>query len=219
MQSKRFDHRGVQSFPSLLLIEKTIMCRYLSLIIHSCSFAFHALFFVLFSPCGALPLSRVSFPYVTVVEFCPRMAHQAMNTSLQCVATHSLLQYSLSQSLLSTAGLVQPARTQMLRLAAVVTLGTGATFTSTSIPSSASATSSPPVTISADCPTSTVRSAEDTDVGVSPADVTMIGALESDCRDDGTTLICSGGGAVAAFAPPPRGLACRGGGAWACTIC
>lgn len=52
-------------------------------------------------------------------------------------------------------------------------------------------------------------------MGVSLADVTMIGALESDCRDGGTTLICSGGGAVAA----PRGLACRGGGAWACTIC
>lgn len=37
--------------------------------------------FVLFSPCSA-PLSDVSLPYVTVVEFCPRMAHQAMNTSL-----------------------------------------------------------------------------------------------------------------------------------------
>lgn len=70
------------------------------------------------------------------------------------------------------------------------------------------------------CPTSTVRADEDdTDVGVSPTDVTIMGALESDCRDTGTTLICSGGGAVAAAAPPPRGLACRGGGAWACTIC
>lgn len=76
-------------------------------------------------------------------------------------------------------------------------------------PSSASATSSP-----ADCPTSTVRPAMG-DVGVSPPDVTMIGALEFDCRAEGTILICSGGGAVAA----PRGLACRGGGAWACTIC
>lgn len=55
-------------------------------------------------------------------------------TNLQCVATHSLLQYSLSQSLLSTAGLVQPARTQMLlEFSVEATLGTGATFTSTSI--------------------------------------------------------------------------------------
>lgn len=53
------------------------------------------------------------------------------------------------------------------------------------------------------------------DTGVSPPAVTMIDVFESDCRDDGTTLICSGGGAVAV----PRGFACRGGGAWACTIC
>lgn len=42
---------------------------------------FTCYFFVLFSPCNA-PTSGASFPYVTVVEFCPRMAHQAMNTSL-----------------------------------------------------------------------------------------------------------------------------------------
>lgn len=55
-------------------------------------------------------------------------------TNLQCVATHSLLQYSLSQSLLSTAGLVQPARTQILfEFSVEATLGTGATLTSTSI--------------------------------------------------------------------------------------
>lgn len=39
------------------------------------------LFVVLFPPRSAR-LSDVSFPYETVVEFCPRMAHQAMNTSL-----------------------------------------------------------------------------------------------------------------------------------------
>lgn len=83
-------------------------------------------------------------------------------------------------------------------------------------PSSASVTSSPPVTMAAGCPTSTVRpDDDDTDAAVSPADVTMIGVPESVCRDDGT-LICSGGGAGVA---PPRGLACSGGGAWACTIC
>lgn len=70
-----------------------------------------------------------------------------------------------------------------------------------------SATSSPPVT-SADCPISIVRPDEDTVVAVSLLDVTMIG-VESVCRDDGTTLICNGGGAVAV----PRGLACKGGGA------
>lgn len=138
------------------------------------------------------------------------MAHQAINTSLQCVATHSLLQYSLSQSLLSTAGLVQPARTQMVGLADGATLKPGVTFTSTSIPSSASATTSPADTV---CPTSTAR-VEDEE-GVSPVDVTMIGVLELAWRAEGTTLICSGGGAVAAA----RGLACRRGGAWACTIC
>lgn len=87
-------------------------------------------------------------------------------------------------------------------------------------PSSPSATSSPPVT-SPVCPTSTARAevVADTVVGVSPVDVTMIEALESDWRAEGTTL--SGGGAVVAAAapPPPRGLAWRGGGAWACTIC
>lgn len=146
------------------------------------------------------------------------MAHQAMNTSLQCVATHSLLQYSLSQSLLSTAWLVQPARTQMLGLAAGVKVGPGATFTSTSIPSSA--TSSPLVTKAVGCPTSTVNAEEDDpDSDVSLADVTMIGETASDCRDEGTTLICRGGGAVAAAEPLPRGFACRGGGAWVCTIC
>lgn len=54
-------------------------------------------------------------------------------THLQCVATHSLLQYSMSQSLLSTAGLVQPARMQMFGAAVEVALVAGATFTSTSI--------------------------------------------------------------------------------------
>lgn len=37
---------------------------------------------------------------------------------LQCVATHSLLQYSLSQSWLSTAGLLQPPLTHTLVSAA-----------------------------------------------------------------------------------------------------
>ena len=52
---------------------------------------------------------------------------------LQCVATHSLLQYSLSQSWLSTAGLTHPARTHTLVLAAGATLDPGVTLTSTSI--------------------------------------------------------------------------------------
>lgn len=53
---------------------------------------------------------------------------------LQCVATHSLLQYSLSQSSLSTATFVQPARTQMFGLeVAGVELRLEATFTTTSI--------------------------------------------------------------------------------------
>lgn len=39
-------------------------------------------------------------------------------THLQCVATHSLLQYSLSQSWLSTAGLLQPPLTHTLVMAA-----------------------------------------------------------------------------------------------------
>lgn len=52
---------------------------------------------------------------------------------LQCVATHSLLQYSLSQSLFSTAGLVQPALTHRLGLEVWVTTGPEDTFNSTCI--------------------------------------------------------------------------------------
>lgn len=52
-------------------------------------------------------------------------------THLQCVATHSLLQYSLSQSRLSTAGFVHPARTQ--RFAEAEEETAGATLTSISI--------------------------------------------------------------------------------------
>ncbi|TNN49878.1 hypothetical protein EYF80_039920 [Liparis tanakae] len=174
----------------------------------------------------------------------PTLRRKTLVAHLQCVATHSLLQYSLSQSWLSTAGLVQPARIQVMRPAASAAPGTGATFTSTSIwerrrgvrqaavrsrraarvcgaeltpsstsPTSSSSSSSSSAVASADCPASIARP----DAGAPPADVTM---MESACRDAdaATTLICSGGGAVAP-APPPRGLACRGGGAWACTIC
>lgn len=56
--------------------------------------------------------------------------------------------------------------------------------------------------------------------------VTIIGKDESACKEAGTILICSGGGGVAVMdtggpgpAFPPRGLACRGGGAGECTIC
>lgn len=82
-------------------------------------------------------------------------------------------------------------------------------------PSSGSATSSPLVSMAPLCPTCTTM--PEGDAAPSPTDVTAI--AESDCRDEGMTLNCSGGGAVVAAVPPPRGLGCRGGGAWACTIC
>lgn len=46
------------------------------------------------------------FTNTTVFEFLE--ATQAKKTSLQCFTTHSLLQYSLSQSLLTTGGFSQP---------------------------------------------------------------------------------------------------------------
>lgn len=87
-------------------------------------------------------------------------------------------------------------------------------------PSSASPTSSPATITASSCPTSTVTPEEGvTDVAASRDDARMMGAGRSAFRVDGMTLICSGGGAVAVAAPPPLGLACRGGGAWAWTIC
>lgn len=88
------------------------------------------------------------------------------------------------------------------------------TPSSPSAPSSASVEQA--ITMAEDCTTSPEFGLNPPDAANPPAAVTIIGESKS---EEWTILICRGGGAVAPPAPPPLGLACSGGGAWACTIC
>lgn len=89
---------------------------------------------------------------------------------------------------------------------------TSLTPSSPSAPSSASVEQA--VTKAADCTNSPEVGVPPPNAANPPAAVSIMG--ESKSEAGGTILICRGGGAMA---PPPLGLACSGGGAWACTIC
>lgn len=102
------------------LTNQTMMSQYLSLLFIQpflCSFAFPVLRRLSLCVCACMRAEHfhqvrcLSVPYETVVEFCPRMAHQAMNTSLskdtrksdQEEKVHAMQLYHLNPSIVQTS--------------------------------------------------------------------------------------------------------------------